>query len=509
MKVFFGAQSSILRVFCKLDKQLRNAEIIHSSAYWISDSEYYFNWEKNSDFLSHNEIKVFFEWDYTNKKKNKTINKERLAILKKRYMDFNLWNVCISDRRLMYGPLSKFHQCYSPRFDHTSLCNIIYGTLDALDQYIEDYNPDAIINFVPASYGDYILALVAKFHNIKYLQLRSTKIKNYVFFSDRLNAVSKNIKNSFRQNIQYGAGHPYEKEAEKYILEAKTKPIDYEGTIQRRETNIISDILLAFKHFISAVKRQFFPINPILKEDNHVPSPIMTWYYTSILSILRRNNGIKIMKKRLISLNKINTVSYLFYPMHSEPEIALSIYGHDHQNQIETIRRIAQSLPLDWRLVVKEHPRSMGLRSSSYYHKLLEIPNLWFADSNLQPYYLIKEAKAVATISGFVGFEALMVGKPVLVLGDVSYSLMPTTMLRQVRSMSEFSNQLNELMQSFYTDEKALKAFISACMIEGCPVNLYSDLLNKQGRNSPKYITIDNQYNNLFNLLSHELLKSS
>ncbi|HQO64451.1 MAG TPA: hypothetical protein PK528_12640, partial [Syntrophorhabdus sp.] len=61
MKVIFGAHGSILQVFCELDLRLRGMGCVTSSAYWISDSQYYFAKRKRFPALSDPAIEQLYE----------------------------------------------------------------------------------------------------------------------------------------------------------------------------------------------------------------------------------------------------------------------------------------------------------------------------------------------------------------------------------------------------------------------------------------------------------------
>lgn len=483
MRILFGAQGSILRTFCELDRRLRSIGAIRASAYWISDSEFYFQERKRSSLLSDPEVIQLHEWEYTSDAVRLRISAERKQQLEQRYQNFNLWNAVVVDRRLMYGTISKVRQSYAGHFDDKALSGIVFNTLDALDRYVDEHRPDAIVTFVPASYGDYLLALVAKFHGVRYLQLRSTKIHNYVIFADNLGAVSGDVETAYRRNIESGFAYPFELEARQYLENASTRPIDYEGTLSRDKPSFLKEFKGGAMLLAAALKKALFPVHSAARQDNHVPPPMATWLHGTLLQPWYRRTAAGLMSQRRVTLDQVDAEQYVFYPLHSEPEIALSLYGREHQNQIETLRRIGQSLPLGWRLIVKEHPRSLGYRSSGWYRRLLEIPNIYFADPITHPFYWIEKSKAVVTVSGFVGFEALAIGKPVVVLGDVAYSMLPGTMLRTVESMSDFGEQLLDLIKNFSNDRHALTAFIAGCMSEGVAVNLYSDLLAKLGRN--------------------------
>jgi len=505
MKVIFGAHGSILQVFCALDLRLRGMGFATSSAYWISDSQYYFANYKRFAILSEPSVEQLYEWDFTSPDGENNLDQRRRDALDAQYGAFDLWKAILADRRLIYGRLSKVRQSYAGHYSHEALCTILYSTLDALDRLVDRITPDAIVTFVPASYGDYLLALIAKVRSIRYLQLRSTKVKNFVTFTDGLGALSGHIAVRYGANLKLRTGYPYEEAATAFIKQASQKPVDYEGTIVRTRPPLSKMLANTTIRLAGAIRNQFWPLNHTVACDNHVPPPLGTYFHGVFLQAWYQHTAMQVMRSRMLTLEKSREAPYLFYPLHSEPEIALSIYGRDHQNQIETIRRLAQSIPLRWRLVVKEHPRSVGYRTSGYYRRLLEIPNVWFADPETRPFYWIEGAQAVATVSGFAGFEALMMGRPVIVLGDVAFSVLPRNMLRTVGAMSEVSSELADLLKEFRRDESALCAFVAACMQEGVAVNLYSDLLAKPGRNRTAESTVETQYDNLANHLANRL----
>jgi hypothetical protein len=113
---------------------------------------------------------------------------------------------------------------------------------------------------------------------------------------------------------------------------------------------------------------------------------------------------------------------YVVYPLHFYPEASTSILGKYYDgNEFNLIRNIAFSLPENAVLVVKEHLANVGNNSSAFYKKVKQLPNVVLLD----PYFKLKDNlgkfDAVTTISSTVGFEALTIGVPVYVLGEVFY----------------------------------------------------------------------------------------
>ena len=133
------------------------------------------------------------------------------------------------------------------------------------------------------------------------------------------------------------------------------------------------------------------------------------------------------------------------------------------------------------KLVVKEHPWSVGKRPLSYYRKLLQIPNLVMAPPEAPARDFVQKAALTVVISGSVGLEALMLRKPVITLGRAPFNFLPDSMLRYVDKPDELGLAVRELLTGHQHDEKALKAYMAAVMRDSCPVDFYTRLLKRQG----------------------------
>ncbi len=103
--------------------------------------------------------------------------------------------------------------------------------------------------------------------------------------------------------------------------------------------------------------------------------------------------------------------------------------GGRYVNQLLMVKLIRQLMPTDWKLYVKEHLsqytwfNTFGdqYRSSAFYEEISKLPNTILVPLTYDTYHLIDGSKAVATITGSVGFEAVVRNKPVLLFGHPWY----------------------------------------------------------------------------------------
>ncbi|MDD7970646.1 hypothetical protein [Roseinatronobacter alkalisoli] len=117
---------------------------------------------------------------------------------------------------------------------------------------------------------------------------------------------------------------------------------------------------------------------------------------------------------------------YVYVPLQMQPEMTTSSLGGRFRDQAYMIERLADMLPDGVRILVKENPKQGAyMRGPMFFHRLKRIPQVQFLPSYANTHALTANARFVATISGTVGWEALCMGKPVLVFGGAWYRAFP------------------------------------------------------------------------------------
>ena len=188
--------------------------------------------------------------------------------------------------------------------------------------------------------------------------------------------------------------------------------------------------------------------------------------------------GLKIVGN--VTAEELGQLRYIFFPLHTEPEVSLLVYGRPYVNQIEIIRMLAMSLPVDTVLVVKEHPWMVGKRTLGAYAKMLNIPRVRLADPRLEARVLIQEADLVAVVTGSVALEAAMLGKPVITFGDCPYNLLPDALVRRCDDPRRLQSIIRESIIGHSDNDAALVAYVAAVFDTSTSANLYSVLLGKK-----------------------------
>jgi hypothetical protein len=136
----------------------------------------------------------------------------------------------------------------------------------------------------------------------------------------------------------------------------------------------------------------------------------------------------KLYRKAIINkklLRKFNDGNkFVYFPLQLEPERTVQIPAPYYTNQLEVIRQIAKSLPVDYLLYVKEHPaqKLSAWRSVSFYYEILKMPNVEMYHPSVSNNIMIGNCSLVITVTGSSGLEAIINEKPCIVLANTTYS---------------------------------------------------------------------------------------
>jgi hypothetical protein len=124
---------------------------------------------------------------------------------------------------------------------------------------------------------------------------------------------------------------------------------------------------------------------------------------------------------------------YVYVPLQYQPECSTSSLGGVFADQILMVETLVAALPEGWRIYVKEHPKQwlprglnyFSARYEGYYRRLAALPNVFIVSPATDTFSLIQKAKAVATVTGTPGWEALVRGVPALTFGCPWYRDVP------------------------------------------------------------------------------------
>jgi len=110
-------------------------------------------------------------------------------------------------------------------------------------------------------------------------------------------------------------------------------------------------------------------------------------------------------------------MKYVFYAFHMTPESSINGLEPYYVDQFRVVDALLLNLPVGSRLVVKEHPSMRGFRPLAFYRALRRKPGLILLHPEVDSRRLVEGATLVATVSGTVGLESYLLGKPCVMFG--------------------------------------------------------------------------------------------
>lgn len=493
MNILFCTQSESLHLFDSLKDDLCKKISIGRVGFTVSDSSAYIKWvEQKPDFESQGHA-IVKEWEVTNKRYNKPDLKKLSDYEKQLGGEAGLFGAIVADRRLFMGPDCTYSQDYRRRFSDDELLCILQNGLERLEIMFNDLKPDVLISFICVTMLDYLSFLFARSRGIKILNLRPTRVGDRVAYASTLNDPSPEFAECYN-NIQSGRNSSYFDEAQTYIKRVREQHGRYEGVIRpssRPALKANTSRYLKISYILSNIKNYLSYRKSIVFTDNHVPDPLRTLLFTAVINPMRARMASHFLKSRYVTADELKKRRFIFYPLHTEPEVSLLVYGRPYVNQIEIIRLIAMNMPVDTELVIKEHPWMVGKRSIGAYSKMLNIPRVRIAEPSLEARTLIQQCELVVVVTGSIALEAAMLGKPVITFGDCPYNMLPDCMIKRCEDPRHMNTLIRDMLNKYESDEGALNDYVAAVFETSCSINLYSVLLGKKN----VYIENSGDYN--------------
>jgi hypothetical protein len=483
MNALFITQGLGLKLHYHLMRAIRPHLDLERVGFYASDSMFFRRFAKNEAEFLPGGYSILKEWEILGEAKRVQLD---LAYLRKLEQEMDagpLWDVLVCDRRIMQGRWCKERQDYRPRFTHEEMLRILQVSLRRIEEMFDEVSPDIGFSFVPVTFGEYLFAMIARSRGVPVLFLYPTKIKNYMAWMTSFLGRPDHIVNAYERYEQDGTPDEWRRAAENYLATVEGQEIRHEGMIPiPGKVRTVSSRVPIRNRAWSLLKAEVEYWMSESRNDNHVTGVVLPLAYRKIVSPIRVRMIDARLSRQYLREAGLAKMEYAFYPLHAEPEVALSIHGKAYQNQIETVRNIARSLPAGMKLVTKEHPRCIGYHPYGYYKKLLRIPNVVLADPFIESKTIILHSRLVVTVWSFVGFEAILHQRPVITLGTPPFGILPDSMIRQVRSVNQLHSEICDLLQEYRYNKQSLVSYVAANLRGAVPMDFYSLFLKKQGR---------------------------
>lgn len=384
----------------------------------------------------------------------------------------NVWRFINVDRVIRFGQLVREYPYDTSPYTHEELLRIVQVYAKAIIAFLDEEKPDFIFSYQPGALGSLLFHAIARKRSIPILSVIFPLTRNRIAVSERYERWS-GLEEIYEKNLGIPLKNiPQYEQATSFISEFRNKPSVYSNV------------------YISLVKygtwRQF---------DFLLPQKFLRTLYYNMYRIFadwigdakRRTDYTTIhpgwhlfdrVKRKLRNLRGVDDLydefdperEFTFYPLHYEPELALLLWAPFDTDQLAIVKRVAQSLPVGMDLYVKEHPQMTVYRPRSFYKELKKIPNVKLLRTEIPSFDIIRKCRLVTILSGAIGWEASLLGKPVITFGEVFYNAFPPIL------HSDTPCELPALVQKQLSappqDDEILTRFVAALMEDSAECDL-------------------------------------
>ena len=415
---------------------------------------------------------LLFDEEIHARYKQETPDPAYIDSLEREYGLPSLWPYLAVDRVVMSNQLVREYPYDRPRYTHEEMLRLLQVYAKALTKFLDEERPDYVFFGPIGSVSAYLLYRMAKKRGIKTFALLMSSTRNRYVLSETYDTFT-GVNELFHGDRSALMRLPARVAAEAFLKEFRERPLPYFEKSTPAPQPVTRRSQLKFLHPTRAAK-SFSVIarnirDYLASEGRDDYSTIKPW--DAIKDLVRRKARNLIGLRDLYDPFTPDDEDFVFFPLHYEPEISLLLQAPTHTDQLALIRHIARSLPVRYKLYVKDHPEMAQYRPRSYYRALKKNPNVKLIDASVSSFAITPKAKLVATITGSTGWEAIMLKKPVISFGHQFYNELSA--VSYCGCMEDLPALIKERLAAPRHDEEELLAFLTALFEDGAELNLH------------------------------------
>lgn len=366
--------------------------------------------------------KTWYFHDHIKRIKTKP-NLEYLSSFEKSY-GINLWKLAINERHFY-----RFNRFY--RFTYDEILQFLEQECRLFEQIL-DIKPDYFLTYDPPFHHQKLILDMCKARNIKVLCLYFARIGGKSIIAE--DGGSLDLPQNLDSVVLGDDGIMMERLEIKNESQDKPSYSTLTKDYKSARSPSLSDKLKAL-------------IDYVLISDSKNAQTNFTYYgrtkskviFDAIAMSIKRKLRARYMANNLSKVVDLD-IPFVYFPMNVDEELSMLHYSPFFTNQIEVIRHIAKSIPIDHSLYVKEHifQEFRAWRDIHEYKEIMDIPNVTLVHPSYPSSELIKHSRLVVTVRGTASLDAAYENKPSIVFGDVPFTILPS--VHKVNSLDELPN---------------------------------------------------------------------
>jgi len=344
---------------------------------------------------------------------------------------------------------------------------------------LEHYRPDVVVyRITPHASYDYALYALSRIMDIPTIMFERTSLPGFIYPVRSFEEGSEIIRRKYTKALEKGNKNEVTLTLEtashlenlsKTYAEAMPFHLKYKLNHLRKGGDVAGTVSILLR--VAKVLLKAF----LLKRGD---SDYLHRRYHENMGRLKR-------KKLLAHYNRLAntvdlTVPYVFVALQCEPERQVCPAGGVFANQYLMIDLLSKLVPAGWKVYVKEHVSQFKeyqaverSKPIEFYNMIASMPKVELVPLNYTSFELIDSAKASATVSGTVGWESVVRGKPALLFGYSWYKDCKGVFV--THTVEDCKKAIRRIENGYTIDINEVKCF--AKVVEGCSLRGYIDKL--------------------------------
>ena len=310
-----------------------------------------------------------------------------------------------------------------------SFLSSLTNSFELVEQVLKTIEPRVILSGSTNTLYHALFYFLSKKLDIPfYINRRSKIIFDRFYWTKQFNMLNENTK-AFNLNFKPS------KFSKEYLKDFKSsqKTVSYIKQRWKSKGNLIGG---QFRYLLKLSVHNFVGI--LKKKDPKIK------FYSRLkyLIIIIMNKFFLKTYFKSYSAQELKCKKYIYYPLHKEPELALNFHAPHLSDQMELVKFISISIPVGYKLLIKEHIFNQLRRPKEFYKKLNNFYNVEVISPLDNQFKYIKNAKVVITDNGTSGWESILLNVPMINLSDTFYDLVAKNKIENISKIGSVIHKL-------------------------------------------------------------------
>lgn len=366
---------------------------------------------------------------------------EYLEKFEKKY-NIGLWKLAYSER--IFYKFNNYH-----KFRSEEILEIFEYECKFFEKALDEIKPDFLIIKMVDYHHSLLLCKICESKGIKILTMSPTRFANRFMITQEAGLLDATFETTYDESKNKSFKELRE-DIKKYSIQSIQHSKKYKSS---KKTQLKASLYFFLKvcnrdyrrHVLHTGRTRF----GVLKNETKL--------------VINRYSRYKLLNK--IARKKIKKDErFIYFALHSEPERGLLIPSPFYNNQLSVIENVAKSIPIGYKLYVKEHPAQgiFGWRKPSWYKELMQLPNVELIHPDVSTNELLENCSLTVSIGSTIGLEGAFFNKPGIVFTNVIYSILKSIvkidnfmeMPKKIQSLLNTEISINDLNKYVQTIEK-------------------------------------------------------